>query len=77
MAFRPLKTNCWIKFLELHGFKNTRIKGSHFQFVKKGSLRSIPVWGSEKEIPAMHLKTGCMTIGCTLEELYKWAEKNC
>jgi len=44
--------------------------------VKKDS-RTIPVWGNEKEIPAMHLKTSCRTIGCTLEQLYTWGDKNC
>jgi hypothetical protein len=31
----------------------------------------------KKEIPAQHLKSGCRTIGCTLEDLYAWADTNC
>ena len=74
--FRPLPLKCWESFLKLKGFKYERTKGSHFIWIKKG-CRSIPVWGNEKEIPAMHLKTSCRTIGITLDDLYKWAEQNC
>jgi predicted RNA binding protein YcfA (HicA-like mRNA interferase family) len=74
--FRPLPTKCWEKFLSENGFRLSRIASSHHQWTKKG-YRTIPVWGDEKQIPAFHLKTGCKTIGCSLEELYKWAEENC
>jgi len=74
--FRPLATPCWIKFLVHHGFDYDRTKGSHYQYTKKGH-RTIPVWGDEKQIPAQHLKTGCNSIGCTMEQLYGWAEQNC
>lgn len=75
--FRPLSTKCWELFLTKNGFKYSgRTKGSHDQWTKKG-YRTIPVWGDEKEIPAQHLKTGCRTIGCTLEDLYTWADNNC
>ncbi len=59
-----------------HGYKYHRTAASHDQWVKKGA-RTIPVWGDEKEIPAMHLKVSCRTIGCTMEELYEWASNNC
>ena len=74
--FRPLNTNCWEKFLTHHGFHPKRVKGSHFQWTRPGR-RTIPVWGDEKQIPAFHLKKGCETIGCTLEDLYTWAANNC
>jgi predicted RNA binding protein YcfA (HicA-like mRNA interferase family) len=74
--FRPLPLQCWLLFLGMNGFVHTRTNGSHHQYTKKDS-RSIPVWGNEKEIPAQHLKTSCRTIGCSLQELYKWAEENC
>lgn len=74
--FRPLRTNCWEKFLIFKGFKLDRTKGSHDQWKRKGT-RTIPVWGNEKEIPAFHLKTSCRTIGCDIEDLYNWAEDNC
>ena len=74
--FRPLSTKCWENFLQLHGFVCKRTKGSHDQWTKK-NCRTIPVWGNEKEIPAFHLKNGCEIIGCTLNDLYVWADKNC
>jgi predicted RNA binding protein YcfA (HicA-like mRNA interferase family) len=75
--FRPLPTKCWEAFLLFNGFEYSgRTKGSHDQWVKKG-YRTIPVWGNKGEIPATHLKTGCFTIGSTMEALYKWAEENC
>ena len=75
--FRPLQTKCWEKFLAEKGYSYSRTHGSHDVWTKKGSIRSIPVWGDEKEIPAQHLKTSCLTMGCTLDELYAWAMKNC
>lgn len=74
--FRPLPTKCWESFLTSIGYKYNRTTSSHDQWTKKG-YRAIPVWGNEKEIPAQHLKTSCRTIGCTMEELYVWADKNC
>jgi predicted RNA binding protein YcfA (HicA-like mRNA interferase family) len=74
--FRPLPTKCWEKFLTLNGFKYVRTKGSHDQWTKK-KFRTIPVWGNEKQIPAFHLRSGCNTMGITMEELYKWADANC
>jgi len=74
--FRPLSIKCWELYLSICGYNYKRTQGSHDQWVKKDS-RTIPVWGNEKEIPAMHLKTSCRTIGCTLEQLYTWGDKNC
>ena len=62
--------------MEEKGFKYIRTSGSHDQWKKRG-CRTIPVWGDEKEIPAIHLKVSCRTIGVTLEELYAWVDKNC
>lgn len=77
MAFRPLPTKCWENFLKYKGYSYSgRTKGSHDQWTKPRS-RTIPVWGDEKEIPAQHLKSSCRTIGCTLDDLYEWAEANC
>ncbi len=76
MGFRPLPTKCWENFLTSKGFKYSRTKGSHDQWTKAGH-RTIPVWGDEKEIPSFHLKTGCNSIGCSIDDLYAWAAKNC
>ncbi len=74
--FRPLPTKCWERFLEYKGYLYSRTVGSHDQWTKKGS-RTIPVWGNEKEIPAFHLRTSSKTIGCTIEDIYDWADNNC
>ena len=74
--FKPLNTSCWEKFLTSKGYKYSRTAGSHDQWTKK-LHRTIAVWGNEKQIPAFHLKTSCKSIGCTLEDLYKWADENC
>lgn len=74
--FRPLPTKCFEAFLLFHGYVYDRTSSSHDQWTKKGS-RTIPVWGDEKEIPAQHLKSNCRTIGCTMSEMYSWADKNC
>lgn len=74
--FRPLPTKCWEAFLAFNGYHYDRTSASHDQWVKKG-FRTIPVWGNEKQVPAMHLKTSCRTIGCTLDALYQWANGHC
>ena len=74
--FRPLQTKCWEAFLRYKGYSYERTAASHDQWTKKGR-RTIPVWGNEKQIPAFHLKTSCKTIGCTMEEIYAWADENC
>ncbi len=74
--YRPLQTKCWEKFLTYKGYEYQRTKGSHDQWTKNGH-RTIPVWGDEKQIPAMHLHTSCKTIGITLSDVYSWADKNC
>ncbi|MCF8284319.1 MAG: type II toxin-antitoxin system HicA family toxin [Sphingobacteriales bacterium] len=60
----------------MKGYSYSRTKGSHDQWTKK-NRRTIPVWGDEKEIPALHLKQSCRSIGCDLASLYDWADKNC
>ncbi len=76
MSFRPLSTKCWEIFLRLNGFSLDRIESSHHQWTKKG-YRTISVWGNEKQIPPLHLKTSCRTMGVTLNDLYNWAKDNC
>jgi len=74
--FRPLDTNCWEKFLSTFGYSLNRKSSSHHQWTKKG-FRTIPVWGDEKQIPPLHLKKSCESMGKTLHDLYAWAAKNC
>lgn len=77
MGLRPFKLACWIRFLNAHGYHFNRQSSSHHIYTKKNSLRSISVWGDEKEIPALHVKTSCKTIGVPVQYAYKWADDNC
>ena len=74
--YRPLKTSCWESLLKSLGYAYSRTEGSHDLWTKKAS-RTIPVWGKKKEIPAFHLNAICKTIGWKMDDIYKWAEKNC
>lgn len=74
--FRPLPTACWIALLTMLGYTEKRISSSHHQWTKPGK-RTIPVWGNEKEIPAMHMKTCGRGMGWSLNDIYAWAGKNC
>jgi len=74
--FRPLDTKCWESFLKFQGYSYKRTASSHDQWTKKGS-RTIAVWGNEKQIPAMHLKTSASSMNCSMEFIYQWAKENC
>ena len=75
--FRPLSTKCVEKLLTHVGYKYKHTSASHDIWVKAGS-RPIPIWGSEKQIPAQHLKTITKNNPTwTLNEIYKWADENC
>jgi predicted RNA binding protein YcfA (HicA-like mRNA interferase family) len=76
--YRPVKTKCWENLLTHLGYSCNRTKGSHDQWVKKG-CRTIPVWGNEKQIPAMHLKASASTFQpkWELEDVHNWVDKNC
>lgn len=74
--FKPVPTKCWENFLILHGFKYDRTRGSHDQWIKNNH-RTIPVRGNEKQVPPLHIKTGCFSIGCSTDDFYNWAAENC
>ena len=74
---RPVKTKCWIKFLEAHGCQYKRTKASHDHYKCPGCFRTITFRGKDKAIPPLHLQTNLKTMGKTLQELYDWIEKNC
>jgi len=74
--FRPIKTKCWIKYLEHLGYSFNRVKGSHFQYTMEGK-RTIPVRENDKDVPALHLRTSCKSLGINIDDVYDWIEKNC
>jgi len=74
--FRPIDTKCWERLLKYAGYRFDRIHSSHHIWTKKGS-RSIPVWGNEKQIPPIHIKTGSITLGWSAEQIESWIKENC
>lgn len=74
---RPVKTKDWLKFLKAHGCKKKRTTASHDLWDCPDCLRPITHRELSKEIPALHLKTNLLTMGLTLEYLYKWIQDNC
>jgi predicted RNA binding protein YcfA (HicA-like mRNA interferase family) len=74
---RPVKTKEWIKFLESNGCYYVRTAASHDIYQCPQCKRKIVFRGQKKEIPPEHLKTNLKTMTKTLEELYKWIDKNC
>lgn len=74
---RPVKVSDWEKFLLAHDCVQKRHKGtSHEHWKCPNCFRTITFRSQYKEIPAMHLKTNLITMGYTLEYLYKWIEEN-
>ncbi len=74
---RPVKTKCWIKFLEENNCYKLRTTASHDLWKCSNCIRTITFREKDKEIPAMHLRTNLKTMSKTLEELYKWVDENC
>ncbi len=75
--YLPLPTKCFEKYLTELGFKYIRTKASHDHWTKKSCHRTITIRSKDKDIPSLHLKTNCRTLGVTLKDLYEWAERNC
>ncbi len=74
--FRPLPTKCVESLLKYLGYSYKRTSASHDQWVK-GGHRTIPLWGSESQIPAQHLKTIARNSNFSLPNIYAWAKENC
>lgn len=74
---RPVKTKCWIKFLEANNCRYKRTKASHEHYKCPGCFRTITFRTKDKSIPPLHLRTNLATMGKSLQELYDWIEKNC
>ncbi|TLV03357.1 type II toxin-antitoxin system HicA family toxin [Dyadobacter luticola] len=74
---RPVKTKDWIRFLEAHGCMKSRHQdGSHEKWKCPGCFRTITFRHSEKEIPALHIRTNLDSMKLSIEYLYKWIEEN-
>jgi len=77
MSYQPIKTKCWIKFLEYKGCKYIRTTASHHQYKCPNCLRTIPVRTVEKDVPAIHLKTTLQTMGVSYQSFAVWKQYNC
>lgn len=74
---RPVKTKDWVSFLKAHGCNYQRTTASHDHYKCPKCIRTITHREKDKDIPALHCKTNLMTMGLTLEYLYKWIDENC
>jgi len=77
MGFRLLPPNVLLSYFEVMASVIVELNLAMTFIQKKGCLRSVVVRTKEKDVPALHLKTNCRTIGCTINDLYAWADKNC
>lgn len=77
MTFKPVKTSCFIKYLEHKGCKHIRTKASHFHYKCPKCFRTITIRESYKEVPGFHISSNCKTLGVNMNEVYKWIEDNC
>lgn len=77
MSYRPLKTKCFIKYLEFLNCKYKRTTASHDHWKCPKCFRTITFRGKEKEIPGFHIQTIAKTLGINSDEIYKWVEDNC
>lgn len=75
---RPVKTSCFIKFLEHKGCKRkSNSGGSHTSYKCPNCWRSIVIREADKEVPALHITTNSKTLNVTVEDILNWIEKNC
>ena len=74
---QPVKTKCWVKFLESRGCVFKSIKESHHKWKCPNCLRSIIFRGANKEIPFIHIKTNLATLGVSVQEFEEWIKSNC
>lgn len=84
MAHRPIKMAVWLRFLRHLGLVELPGKsgGSHVQFNyprESGKMLSRPVVcrPSEKDIPAIHVKTNLHTLGVSWEEMEQIISQHC
>lgn len=76
--FKPIKTNCWIKFLILQGCEKKKDNGgSHSIYKKKGVLRPIPVREKDKQVPPFHIQTSLKTLNIDKTVFLSWVKENC
>jgi predicted RNA binding protein YcfA (HicA-like mRNA interferase family) len=74
---RPIKTKCFITFLNSLECKSKRSKGSHFHYKCPGCFRPVVIREAEKEIPTFHIRSNLKTLGISFDTFEKWILENC
>lgn len=77
MTFKPVKTKCFIKFLESKGCKYQRTKASHFHYKCPKCFRTITIREALKDVPGFHIHSNCKTLGIDMKDVYEWIDENC
>lgn len=77
MAYRPIKTKLFIKFLKHHKcYRLKKSSGSHSFWKRPGLTRRIVIRESDKEIPPLHIMTNLKTLQLKFEDLENFLNKN-
>jgi len=74
---RPVKTKCWIKFIESKGCKYKSSEASHDKWRCPGCIMSIIVREGDKDVPFGHIKTSLSTMKIEKAEFWAWVKENC
>lgn len=72
----PIRTKCWIKFLESKGCYPAR-GTNHTKWKCPGCLRSIIFDRGQKDIPHVHVRTNLKNMGFSIVDFTKWMDENC
>lgn len=74
MSNRPDVSNSdFRKVLKHYGLRSIRTSGGHAVYDKKSLLRPV-IFRTQGNIPIMHIKTNCKTLGITPKEFFQTLE---
>lgn len=73
MSFRPIPKNKYIRWLKFKGLVYIRTSASHelWDSLDGAYDRPITFRTMDKDIPPLHLKSNCDTMGVSMKDLYK------
>ena len=77
MPDKPVDTSIFIAFLEHLDLKAKRHKGSHQAWNRDDDPldRPIIIRPKDKQIPSIHIRTNCQTLGWSVNDFWKWVQK--
>jgi hypothetical protein len=78
MPDKPVDTYIFIAFLEHLGLQAVRSKESHEAWNREINPLDRPIIfrPSNKQIPPLHIRTNCLTLGWSVNDFWKWVEQN-